>query len=150
MHNTYTPTFFNRRNLFLRGLMLDNQAWFASRDIARLLSVQYPDSFHHRFFPHEVQTLPLTYSTGTTEDTVLLSEAAIYKAFVRFGHPELETLDRWLAQDVLPTLRDEHAPGSDAPRRVKLMWDTRQWLLLNWQGGIWMRWEDVPKLIWRE
>ncbi|WP_174824613.1 BRO family protein [Pseudomonas denitrificans (nom. rej.)] len=151
MHNViYTPTFFTRKKRFLRGLMLDNQAWFASRDIARLLSVQYPDSFHHRFFPHEVQTLPLTYRTGTTEDTVLLSEAAIYKAFVRFGHPELEALDRWLCHDVIPTLRDQHTPESEAPRRVLLTWDARRLMLLNWQGDLWMRWEEVPQLAWRD
>lgn len=150
MHNTYTPTSFTRKKRFLRGLIIDNQAWFVSRDIARLLSVQYPDSFHHRFFPHEVQTVRLTYRSGSEEQTTLISEAAAYKAFVRFGHPELEALDHWLSQDVIPTLRDQHTPESAAPRRVLLTWDARRLMLLNWQGGLWMRWEEAPQLVWRD
>ncbi|QJP06720.1 phage antirepressor [Pseudomonas multiresinivorans] len=149
MTDTYTPTFFTRKKRFLRGLIIDNQAWFVSRDIARLLSVQFPDSFHHRFFPHEVQTVQLAYRTGSTEETILVIEAAAYKALVRFGHPELESLDHWLSQDVIPTLRDQHTPETDAPRRVHLTWETRRLMLLNWQGGLWMRWEEVPLLAWR-
>jgi len=150
MHDTYTPTFFTRHKRFLRGVMIDNQAWFVASDIARLLAYRFPHSIHHRFFPHEVKTVHLAYSTGAEEETVMLSEAAIYKALLRFGHPELEALDHWLTQDVIPTLRDEHAAETDAPRRVMLSWETKRWLLLNWQGGMWMRWEDAPKLIWHD
>ena len=70
MHNTYTPTSFTRKKRFLRGLIIDNQAWFVSRDIARLLSVQYPDSFHHRFVKparFHTQTLCATLKDNTTK-----------------------------------------------------------------------------------
>ena len=147
MHNAYTPTFFTRYNRPLRGVMINNQPWFAARDIARLLSYRFPQSIQHRFFPHEVRTVRLAYSTGAEEETVMLSEAALFKALVRFGHPELESLDRWLTQDVIPTLRDEYAPEMDTPRRVLLTWEARRLMLLNWQGGLWMRWEEVPRVV---
>lgn len=147
MHDAYTPTFFTRHNRPLRGVMIDNQPWFAARDIARLVAYRFPHSIHHRFYPHEVRTACLTYSTGSEEETVMLSEAALYKALLRFGHPELEALDRWLTQDVIPTLRDQHTAETDAPRRVLLTWEARRLMLPNWQGGLWMRWEEVPRMI---
>jgi len=150
MHSSYTPTFFTRHNRPLRGVMIDNQPWFAAHDIARLVAYRFPHSIHHRFYPHEVRTARLAYGTGSEEETVMLSEAALYKALLRFGHPELEALDRWLTQDVLPTLRDQHTPQSTTPQRVLLTWDTRRLMLLNWQGGLWMRWEEVPRLAWHE
>ncbi|MCP1621670.1 BRO-N domain-containing protein [Pseudomonas nitroreducens] len=151
MHNIiYTPTFFTRHNRPLRGVLIDNQPWFAARDIARLVAYRFPHSIHHRFYPHEVRTACLAYSTGSEEETVMLSEAALYKALLRFGHPELEALDRWLTQDVLPTLRDQHSPESAAPRRILLTWDARRLMLLNWQGDLWMRWDEIPQLAWRD
>lgn len=147
MHDAYTPTFFTRYNRPLRGVMIDNQPWFAAHDIARLLSFRYPHSIHHRFFSHEVRTIRLAYSTGSEEEVVMLSEAALYKALVRFGHPELESLDRWLTQDVVPTLRDEHAPQTNAPTRVMLTWEAKRLMLLNWQGALWLRWEEMPKVL---
>lgn len=150
MHSTYTPTFFTRHNRPLRGVMIDNQPWFAARDIARLVAYRFPHSIHHRFYPHEVRTVCLAYSTGSEEEAVMLSEAALFKALIRFGHPELESLDRWLTQDVLPTLRDQHSPESDTPRRVLLTWDARRLMLLNWQGDLWMRWDEIPQLAWRD
>ncbi|MGC4009627.1 MAG: BRO family protein [Pseudomonas sp.] len=150
MHDAYTPTFFTRDNRPLRGVMIDNQPWFAARDIARLVAYRFPHSIHHRFYPHEVRTACLAYSTGSEEEVVMLSEAALFKALIRFGHPEIESLDHWLTQDVLPTLRDQHSPESNTPRRVLLTWDTRRLMLLNWQGGLWMRWEEVPQLAWRD
>ncbi|MCG8908462.1 BRO family protein [Pseudomonas sp. DP-17] len=87
MHSTYTPTFFTRHNRPLRGVMIDNQPWFAARDIARLVAYRFPHSIQHRFYPHEVRTVRLAYSTGSDEETVMLSEAALYKALLRFGHP---------------------------------------------------------------
>ena len=83
MHDAYTPTFFTRYNRPLRGVMIDNKTWFAANDIARLLSFRYPHSIHHRFFSHEVRTIRLAYSTGSEEEVVMLSEAALYKALVR-------------------------------------------------------------------
>ncbi len=147
MNDVYIPTFFARRNRPLRGVMIDNQPWFAARDIARLLAYRFPHAIQHRFYPHEVRTVRLTYDTGSEEDVVMLSEAAVYKALLRFGHPELEALDRWLAQEVIPTLRDGHAPESHDPRRVMLSWQARRLMLLQWQGDLWLRWDDMPRLV---
>jgi prophage antirepressor-like protein len=147
MHDAYTPTFFNRHKRFLRGVMVGSQAWFVASDIARLVAYRFPHTIQHRFYAHEVCTLALLYSTGAAEDTAMLSEAAVYKALQRFGHPELEALDRWFTQDVMPTLREENTPLSAAPQRVMLQWENRRLMLLNWHGGLWMRWEDVPQMI---
>ncbi|MFZ5961102.1 Bro-N domain-containing protein [Pseudomonas knackmussii] len=147
MTDSYIPTFFTRHNRPLRGVMIDNQPWFSAPDLARLLAYRFPHSIHHRFYPHEVQTVRLAYATGSEEQTVMLSEAAVYKALIRFGHPELEALDRWLTQEVIPTLRDQYAPDGPAPRRVIMNWQQRQMMLLEWQGELWMAWEQMPRLL---
>jgi len=147
MNDVYIPIFFTRHNRFLRGVMIDNQPWFAARDIARLVAFRFPHSIQHRFYPREVRTICLAYSTGAEEETVMLSEAAVYKALIRFGHPEIEALDHWLTQDVIPTLRDAHAAASGEPRRVTLSWRARRLMLLQWQGDLWLRWDDMPRLV---
>ncbi|MDF3932444.1 BRO-N domain-containing protein [Pseudomonas citronellolis] len=146
MHDAYTPTFFTRHGRPLRAVMIDNQPWFASYDLARLLGIRHPHTFQHRVLPHETQRIHLCYETGSEEAVDVLSEAALYKALVRFGHPESQHLDTWLTREVIPSLRDQASPG-DTPRRVVMSWQARPLVLLDWQGELWVPFEAMPRLV---
>ncbi|MBB4861978.1 prophage antirepressor-like protein [Pseudomonas nitritireducens] len=147
MQETYTPTFFKRHHRTLRAVLIDQQPWFSAYDLARLLVVHYPQSFHHRFLAHEVRSVRLQYVSGKEEVIEMLSEAALYKALVRFGHPEVQTLDLWLTREVIPVLRDQVGEDSMHPRRVLMTWHSQRLTLLSWQGDLWMPWEDMPRLV---
>lgn len=147
MQDVYLPTFFPRHNRTLRAVMIDNQPWFAAPDLARLLAVHHPQSFHRRFQPHETRVVRLAYTSGREEPVDMLGEAALYKALVRFGHPEVRGLEDWLSREVIPTLRDQHRGDDYLPRRVVMNWHQHRMTLLDWQGELWVPLEQVPRLM---
>ncbi|MCO6059742.1 Bro-N domain-containing protein [Pseudomonas sp. MOB-449] len=145
MHDAYTPTFFTRHSRPLRGVMIDNQPWFSAYDFARLLGLHHPQALHRRLRPHETRCATICYANGNQETVHLINEAGLYKALIRFGHPECQQLDEWLTREVIPILRDQHAPDTWLPRRVMMSWQSRRLMLLEWQGELWMPWEDAPR-----
>ncbi|MDE3739079.1 MULTISPECIES: Bro-N domain-containing protein [Pseudomonas] len=145
MHDASIPTFFTRHNRPLRGVMIDNQPWFSAYDFARLLGLHHPQSLHRRLRPFEARRVPIRYANGHEEEIHVINEAGLYKALIRFGHPECQQLDEWLTREVIPTLRDQHAEGYFHPRRVLMTWQARRLMLLEWQGELWMPWEQAPR-----
>ncbi|BAN50753.1 Bro-N domain-containing protein [Metapseudomonas resinovorans] len=145
MHDAYIPTFFIRHDRPLRGVMIDNQPWFSAYDFARLLGLHHPQSLHRRLKPFESRHIRLRYTTGSEECVDVINEAGLYKALIRFGHPECQQLEEWLTRQVIPTLRDRHADGDFHPRRVMLSWQSQRLVMLEWQGELWMPWEEVPR-----
>ncbi|WP_269962023.1 Bro-N domain-containing protein [Pseudomonas citronellolis] len=147
MHDAYTPTFFIRHRRPLRAVMIDNQPWFASYDLARLLGIRRPHTFQYRVLSHETRRIHLLYESGSEEAIDVLNEAALYKALVRFGSPESQHLDTWLTREVIPSLRDQSVPDGQAPRRVMMSWQARRVMLLEWQGALWVPFEEMPRLL---
>ena len=145
MEDAYIPITFIRHKRPLRGVMIDKQPWFSTYDFARLLGLHHPHSLHRRLRAHETQRVRLTYRTGSEEIVDVMNEAGLYKALIRFGHPETHHLDEWLTREVIPTLRDQNNAGLYAPRRVMIGWQNQRLSLLEWQGELWMHWEDVPR-----
>ncbi|MCY1293203.1 hypothetical protein D9M69_435370 [compost metagenome] len=125
--------------------MIDNQPWFAAYDFARLLGLHHPQALHRRLKPFETRRIRLCCTTGSEETIDVINEAGLYKALIRFGHPECQQLDEWLTREVIPTLRDQHAQDYFHPRRVMLSWQSQTLTLLEWQGELWMPWEQVPR-----
>lgn len=147
MHDTYPALTFLRHNRPLRALMLDNQPWFVAVDFARLLGIQHPQTLHRRVGSDHARRVVLACSSSFEEPVDVISEAGLYKALVRFGHPENAHLERWLNREVIPTLRDAHAANGNAPRRVLLRWQGMRVVMLNWQGELWVPLEDMPSLV---
>ncbi|WP_165667170.1 BRO-N domain-containing protein [Metapseudomonas otitidis] len=147
MHDTYPALTFLRHNRPLRALMLDNQPWFVAVDFARLLGMQHPQTLHRRVGSDHARRVFLACSSSLEEPVDVISEAGLYKALVRFGHPENAHLERWLTREVIPTLRDAHAADGNAPRRVLLRWQGTRVVMLNWQGELWVPLEDMPSLV---
>lgn len=147
MHDAYIPTTFLRHDRPLRGVMIDNQPWFSTYDFARLLGLHHPQALHRRLKPHETRRIRLHRRCGSEETIDVMNEAGLYKALIRFGHPECQQLDEWLTREVIPTLRDQQDAHTHAPRRVWIGWQSERLLLLEWQGELWMQWEKVPRYL---
>lgn len=150
MHDAYIPTTFLRRKRPLRGVMIDNQPWFNTYDFARLLGLNHPQALHRRLHSHETRRIRMAYQSGSEEYVDVMNEAGLYKALIRFGHPECRQLDEWLTREVIPTLRDQKITNTCIPRRVMIGWRSQRLLLLEWQGELWMPWEDVPRYMSKE
>lgn len=137
MHDAFTPLTFYRHTRPLRALMLDNQPWFVAEDFARILGMQHPQTLHRRLGSDHARRVFLACASGLEEPVDVISEAGLYKALVRFGHPENPHLERWLNRQVIPTLRDAHACDRQVPRRVLLAWQGTRVVMLDWQGELW-------------
>lgn len=135
MHDAFIPLTFYRHTRPLRALMLDNQPWFVAEDFARILGMQHP------------RQVLIACASGLEERVDVISEAGLYKALVRFGHPENPQLERWLNREVIPTLRDANEHDGQVPRRVLLAWQGTRVVMLNWQGELWVPLEDMPSLV---
>lgn len=140
----YTSTTFQRHNHTLRGILIDAQPWFVASDLARLLAMDYPQTLARRVEPYEVQEVRLLTASGAEHATEVINEAALYKALIRFGHPESRTLGRWLSEQVIPLLRDVGREGSEQPRRLLMSWESQRVAVLDWQGELWVPFQQVP------
>jgi len=147
MHDAFIPLTFYRHNRPLRALMLDNQPWFVAEDFARILGMQHPRQLHHRLCSGHARQVLIACASGLEERVDVISEAGLYKALVRFGHPENPQLERWLNREVIPTLRDANEHDGQVPRRVLLAWQGTRVVMLNWQGELWVPLEDMPSLV---
>lgn len=74
----------------------------------------------------------------------VLNEPALYKALIRFGQPESRVLSQWLAEEVIPMLRDQGGVDPERPRRALMSWRSRRVVVLDWQGRLWVPWDEVP------
>ncbi|WP_238474282.1 Bro-N domain-containing protein [Pseudomonas cavernicola] len=96
MHDAYIPPTFLRYNRPLRGLMIDNQPWFAARDFGLLIGHRHPERICRLADDDQLRTVHFAQASGDEEVVEMISESAIYRAFYRFSHPELRGLRRWL------------------------------------------------------
>lgn len=140
----YTATTFQRHNHTLRGVLIDDQPWFVAHDLARLLAMEHPQSLARRMEVYEMQDIRLLCASGSELRVEVINEAALYKALIRFGHPESRTLGRWLSEQVIPLLRDGAKRGSERPRKLTMRWDSQRVTALDWQGEIWVPFQQVP------
>lgn len=92
----------------------------------------------------KVRTIWLLHARGTEEKVEVLNEPALYKALIRYGHPEYRTVASWLADEVIPLLRDQGRTDPQRPRRVAMGWRSKRVAVLDWQGRLWVPWDEVP------
>jgi len=144
MHDAYIATTFLRHNRPLRGLLIDDQPWFVAHDLARLLGLHHPQALARRLDAHEARSVLLCAASGAEEWLEVVNEAALYKALIRFGHPENRALGRWLGEQVIPLLRDQGRVDPQRPRRVLMSWRSQRVTLLDWQGELWVPLQQLP------
>ncbi|WP_448679502.1 BRO-N domain-containing protein [Pseudomonas nicosulfuronedens] len=145
MDDLYTATTFTRDNHYLRGVLIDDQPWIVAQDFARLLGLRHPQSLAGKVSSDKVRTVWLLQARGTEEKVEVLNEPALYKALIRYGHAEYRTVARWLSDEVIPLLRYQGRVDPQRPRRVQMSWRSDRVTVLDWQGRLWISWDDVPK-----
>jgi len=144
MEDIYTPTHFIRFNRPLRAILIDDEPWFVARDFARLIGRAKVEGLLHLL--DDDQRALVTLHQGDSHETVeVISESATFAVYYRYRNPENRHLRRWLSQEVIPTLRDQTATAAWKPRRVLMAWEGRRVSLLEWQSGLWVPLEELPR-----
>ncbi|WP_240964835.1 Bro-N domain-containing protein [Pseudomonas multiresinivorans] len=138
---------FHRFDRTLRGLLIDRQAWFSTRDLARLTNTHFTARVPRKLDPDQYRWERLL---GGTEDELLVSESGLYTLLlVYFYHPENRNLRQWLSNEVVPALRDAQLPTGYGPRQSVREVQGYPLTVLEWQGSIWLRLCDAARLLER-
>ena len=147
MPDSHTPTLFTRHNLSLHALLLENQPWFCTRDIGRLMGVHLSDRMVSKLDRDQRRVLLIEYFRQP-EKQLMLSESGVYALLVYHYVPGNRLLREWLTHQVVPALRDaEHLGHSDRPMLSLLDWPEMSLSLLHWQNEGWIRLRDMPYLL---
>ncbi|WP_435635495.1 BRO-N domain-containing protein [Pseudomonas solani] len=144
MHDASTPIVFQRHNHQLRTVMVDNQSWFVAHDFARLIGALRPYCMTRLVDPHQRRVVVLRHASGGREEVLAISEAGAYRLLYRFNHPEHRGISRWLSEEVVPTLYDQHRDDEATPRRAYMVWAEHPVNALKWQGELWIARGDLP------
>ncbi|MCP1622467.1 BRO-N domain-containing protein [Pseudomonas nitroreducens] len=136
---------FQRYDRPLRGLMIDRQAWFPARDLARLTNTHFAARVPRKLDADQFRWERLE---GGKEDELLVSESGLYTLLlVYFYHPENRNLRQWLSNEVVPALRDAQLPPGCVPRHAVREVQGYPLAVLEWQGGVWLRFGDAARLL---
>jgi prophage antirepressor-like protein len=144
-NEVHISTVFIRHQRSLRALMLENQPWFAARDLGALMSCPAEHFTQHRLDADLRRQVRLQTQSGE-EDTWLVSEAGFFTLLTRYRHAENRSLRQWITNEVIPALRGPTLPAQH-PRRSLLRWESRDIALLEWNDQLWVRYSDVPQLL---
>lgn len=144
-NEVHLPSVFMRHQRSLRALMLEDQPWFAARDLGALIAHDAEHFAQHSLDADLRRRVRLQTHSGE-EDTWLMSEAGFFTLINRYRHPENRSLRQWITQEVIPALRGATLPAQH-PRRSLLRWESRDIALLEWNDQLWVRYNDIPKLL---
>ncbi|MFS2122297.1 Bro-N domain-containing protein [Pseudomonas sp. Pseusp97] len=138
---------FQRFDRPLRGLLLDRQAWYCARDLARLTNTHFAARVPRKLDADQYRWERLL---GGSEDELLVSESGLYTLLlVYFYHPENRNLRQWLSNEVVPTLRDAQLPTGYGPRHATREVQGYPLAVLEWQGSVWLRFGDAARVLER-
>lgn len=124
MNGTVIPLVFEEQ--MVRSVMIDDEPWFTGKDVCSVLGI----AKHHQALERLDADERGTCNVGTPQgrqEMIVVSEAGAFRLIFTSRKPEAERFKRWLAHEVLPTLRrtgsyialdrEEDAIADDLPSR---------------------------------
>lgn len=88
----------------IRVVMIDGNPWFVGKDVAEALGYTNPNKAMGDHCKGVTKRYPLSTSGGTQEVRVI-NEPDTFRLIVGSNLPEAERFERWLFEDVLPSIR---------------------------------------------
>lgn len=98
-------TTFTFDQLDVRTVVLDGQVWFVGIDVAEALGYTNPNKAIGDHCRGLTKRYPIPDSIGRLQETRLISEPDMFRLIVNSHLPAAERFERWVFEDVLPTLR---------------------------------------------
>ena len=145
MSHTLSPTTFHRYNRPLRIFLNESEVWFCARDFGRLMGWPLNERTTRKLDSDQRRMITLVDGQGE-EETLAVSESAVYALLTYHYHGENRALRRWITHEVVPCLRDERvSPEACNPCLSFLQWPGLSVSLLHWQSEPWIRLRDMPQ-----
>lgn len=96
------------------------EPWFVGKDVAEALGYADPTNAMKQHCRGVVKRHPIVDALGRAQEARILSEPDVLRLIVRSTLPAAERFERWVFEDVLPTIRKTGGYGKPAvdPMRV--------------------------------
>lgn len=102
MEGTVTPLVFEEQ--MVRSVMIDGEPWFTGKDVCSVLGIKDHNQALDRLDDDERGGYTVPTPQGRQE-MIIVSEAGVFRLIFTSRKPEAERFKRWLAHEVLPSLR---------------------------------------------
>lgn len=112
--NQIIPFMFKDTAAVIRVVEIDGEPWFVGKDVAEALGYARPNDALQQHCKGAVKRRPLRTAGGVQELRVL-SEPDVLRLIVGSRLPEAERFERWVFEEVLPTIRRTGQYGAPAP-----------------------------------
>lgn len=109
---------FNNSEFSVRAVQIDGEAWFVGKDVAGQLGYANETDAMNRHCRGVVKHYPIADSLGRLQDTRIINEPDLYRLVVGSTLPAAEKFERWVFEDVLPSIRKTgaySAPSKPTP-----------------------------------
>lgn len=91
----------------VRVVKIENVSWFVAKDVCACLEIAWTGNQTLAKIPEHWkrgQEIPDPFSKNP-QNTIIINEPAVYKLAFRSHKPEAEAFTNWVAEDVLPQIR---------------------------------------------
>lgn len=109
---------FSNSDFSVRAVQIDGEAWFVGKDVAGQLGYANETDAMNRHCRGVVKHYPIADSLGRMQDTRIINEPDLYRLVVGSTLPAAEKFERWVFEDVLPSIRKTgaySAPSKPTP-----------------------------------
>ena len=95
---------FQFQSLTIRTVVIDDEVWWVGKDVCQALGYANPSDAMKQHCKGVAKRYPLQTAGGMQEVRVL-SEADVLRLIVSSNLPEAQRFERWVFEEVLPTIR---------------------------------------------
>jgi anti-repressor protein len=91
----------------VRTLVVNDEAWFVGKDVARILGYKKPENAIAAHVDDEDKTTTLIQGTGSNykSNAVVINESGLYSLILSSKLPNAKKFKHWVTSDVLPSIR---------------------------------------------
>ena len=110
----------------VRTTVLDGEPWFVAKDVAVALGYKDPANAIKSHCKGVVKHHPLE-TAGGTQEVRIIRESDVYRLIIRSKLPGAEKFEKWLMEDVLPSIR-KHGAYMTEDKLEEILQDTDKFL----------------------
>lgn len=109
MNELMTRVFENEEFGQVRTIMLEDEPWFVSADVCRVLQIKNPSDAVERLDPDEKNTLVLNEGIPGNPNVTVVNEPGLYTLVLGSRKAEARRFKRWITHEVIPSIRKHGA-----------------------------------------
>lgn len=96
----------------VRAFNIDGNPWFVGKDVCDVLGYANATDAIKQHCRGVAKYYPIVDRLGRTQDVRIINEPDLYRVIVGSNKPEAERFERWVFEDVLPTIRQTGGYGA--------------------------------------